>query len=736
MLSHPLPDMVAIPAASQALLIRLLEKAAAAPEASNIKPLYRLLYGASRTLVGILPLDLLATMQGHLFTILRNCHGVEDQSLALYCLSMMRIIVDQFGAASNPTPTNQWDDIESSTSSLQLTESLWRPDEIVRFFNGPKAHRTLQVITIGVIWACAAGTEKMHPEASLVSVVLANDILKGISSDVRIEWCTKNAPFVRKLQDRCLVPDLSAGLRFYGLTFLATLAENVTFKPEALSLYERSLLEFGGRLFTDDHFIDSLKLSFPRVAPTFRNKWWQAFVSRVLDMLLGFNPSDLLRSADSLISLLDSISDAAADNSNCRAGVLLAISDPEVRRKMDRFLHTSLAKPISMEGEVCCAKTLTTWQKDLACSFCTLLLRCGLTANATEPQLPSDMIPFLLDKHATRDAYTSERSACSAMSKRPSQPPFVEVQSTPDIGNLHMPWRERLAAKMHIHSESNQQVVLAAVAEICRDLEERCQGVEAPLQQEREKLVDLQLRYDQLGQAYSDMEARVMDRDLRINALEAENDHHNQRLDAVETEEQDLLRRVDKATRDLEKSKEDALNALALAKQERHDLELEHASEIACKQEVLDQSKEDLFLAKEELNELRFELEKVAEKDRESSAQCENMRVKMRELEQGIQEKQQELCRAEQERQSITTELKSLGQEHNRIQDENVLSLRQIEALQLETEDLKAQSKQELEKMSLSFQETLSNIKQQVSKYSTKATLQTSLIRIVVGYQK
>lgn len=185
-LQHSLPDDIPLPATAQTLLVQLFQEAAASPRRNTISCVHSLLSGGCKPLLGLLSTDVLKQFEEHVFTILRDATNVEQQSLGLYCLSIMRLLVEGSGS---------------------------KRDSMRSFFYGVKAHKTLQLVVLRVIWTCKSDDLEASDEI-LTSIRLALHVLGGVERSVRLDWCGRNTSIVRKLFEKSLNNGLSAIIKF------------------------------------------------------------------------------------------------------------------------------------------------------------------------------------------------------------------------------------------------------------------------------------------------------------------------------------------------------------------------------------------------------------------------------------------------------------------------------------------------------------------------------------------
>lgn len=711
-LSHPLPSDVALPATSQDFLLQLFDRAAAQPHASTVQQLHQLVYGACKPILGVLSPSVLSRLEEYIFSILKSSSGVEDQSLGMYCLAIMRMILEKF--QTEVGSDEMWPTFDHSADS---TNSQWTPDAIKQFFHGNKTHKTMQLLVLRVIWACRP--ESADPTGQgLTSVNLVNQILAGVSQSAVADWSHKNSIIVRKLQEKCLVPDMNSALRFQVLTFLSSLSDKVVLPAQATLFYEKSLLDLNTGFLKHDQLDLSLRLSLSRLASRFKPEWWEELLGKVLDLLLDSPAVTVFRSADSYISFLGHIACIVENNEVCCRRLLAALQSGQSRQRLEYFftgLETSPSTDFVDNANRTCAASRSSLENKLTSSLCSLLLRVALAAPQEELFSIRRMLPAILQHHAVVETSKSVCSICNQTRLRAPQrsTPFVEIEATPESQDVSLHWKERLGTVMHTHAKYQETSLVASFINICHDLEARCENVEEPLRLERKKYSELEKRHEALSKAYGELEGQVMDKDLRINALEAETDRHDNDMAAASQESRELMQRIERATRDLQEANENAERAIALVRQEKHDLEVQHATAVACKQEALEQVREQLHQARADAATLRSELGNVQESRRHDNTEYEKLHTEKERLEQQLVESQNRVDQAEEERATLLEGHSLLEQDISKLQQDLSGRQKQQESLLAELEAVKQHSAEEARKTITSFEEAMSKAKQE-----------------------
>ncbi|KAI5201366.1 hypothetical protein E4T39_05197 [Aureobasidium subglaciale] len=712
LLSHPLPSDVALPATAQTFLLQMFERAANQPNATTVRHIHRLVYGACKPILGVLSPGVLAHLEEYIFSILKSSSGVEDQSLGMYCLAIMRMILEKF--QTEVGSDDIWPTFDHPADS---SNSQWTPDAIKQFFHGNKTHKTMQLLVLRVIWACRP--ESADPtEQGLTSVTLVNQILAGVSQSAVIEWSHKNVVIVRKLQEKCLVPDMSPALRFQVLTFLSSLSDKVVLPPQATLFYERSLLDLGAAFLRHDHLDMSLRLSLYRLSSKFKPEWWEELLDKVMDILTEAPPATVFNSADSYILCLCHLADMIEDHESCRRGMLAALHSGHNRQRLDYFFANLETSPEIDTGHSInrfCVVSYTSLRNKLKSSLCSLLLRAALAAPQEETSSIRHMLPKILRSHAIVESSKSVCPICvQTRLKAPQRPtPFVEIEATPESQDASLHWKERLGAVMQTHAKYQETSLVASFINICHDLEARCEGVEEPLRLERQKFTGLEKRYADLNKAYGELEGQVMDRDLRINALESENDRHENDLAASSQETRDLMQRIDGITRELREANHNAQRDIERLEQEKQDLEVQYATAIACKQEAFEQVREQLHQAKLNTENLRSELGNTIKSRRHDNTEYEKLLSEKEQVEQQLLESQDRISQIEEERATLLEGHSLLEQDILKLQQDINGRQAQHDTLLADIQAIKQNSEDEAKKAFTNFEDTMSRAKQE-----------------------
>ncbi|KAK5002122.1 hypothetical protein LTR28_011808, partial [Elasticomyces elasticus] len=441
----------------------------------------------------------------------------------------------------------------------------------------------MHLVTLRVIWAYKASPEISHEEAS-ATVTLAVEICQAVEATLRHSWAQSNAAIVRKLLEKISASDISPEFQLDGLAFLGLLLD---LHADTLGKSVPVFCDVLMRLIGSDSLAgvnkSSLNHSFAQYAPKVDQNWWHSFSNRLLRNVVNLSSEDI-KIIDVLREISGKLVDFAANSQSLRHGVLSTLRDAVI--------------PGSSTSDF-------------------------LRAQTNGMELSPFLVQSVLDKYAELAA-TSVPCHHSSLHKQMNSAPmaFLEQQNTPEDPENRLSWRNRLGTALRSEAQLQHKAVLRAVADICYDLEQRCEDVETPLRAERERLQTLQGQHDKVLQDFSDLEAGLVDRDLRIVSLTAERDQAIEDLQSQENEREALFTRVEQLESQLRDTNKNADDVLIAMRKAKDDQRLEFLSTIACKEEGLDelarkvdQMSDEAQKAKQDSDKVRTELTKTKERN-------------------------------------------------------------------------------------------------------------------------
>jgi len=353
-------------------------------------------------------------------------------------------------------------------------------------------------------------------------------------------------------------------------------------------------------------------------------------------------------------------------------------------------------------------------QDRLGTSFCGLLLSSAIAAQQDEIQAPQVLISPLLNRHSHAPEATTNRAVVLRSSRRYNLL-HDEITAPHTVDGLDLSWRERLSSTMQGNARQQELNMLDSVAQICQELEKRCDNVEEPLRAERQNLRELEERHRELESAYGSLEARLMDRDLGLSALEAENREYQAQASHAAEDHERLMQRVEEGNVRLRQASEQARADIAALHSTKQQVEMEHASTMACRQEELDASREDVRCLEQIVQEGKSQIE------HQSNLLAQQLDDKQR-LEQVVGELQNNLRCSSNDFQASTSRHEEVVAQFTALQKvltthENLAMAAQHECqnLKAELDETHAKARQDMSTATAHFEEHRSTERQKVS---------------------
>jgi uncharacterized protein YsxB (DUF464 family) len=657
-----------MPADAQLLFVQLFDFAAQNPSMATIKPVYQLLNGSASHLLGILSNQVLVKLEDQIFELLRTIKG-DTTPLSLYCLAILRVMLAasdedfRFSVSSYDT--------QELLASTQLTASHWTPDAVKQFFYESKAQRTMQLLALRAMWACAASSVELLDER-LESIKLANEIISAVPSDIRETWRKSNAMLVRKLEEKIQTSTLDAQLRFQSLCFLLHLNEG-GFSPALAIDGLRQILSRPTALLEvrpQEDFPTLLRLC--NSCGIFDHTTLTNLVQNVVDFLTTAKSESIVALGRPLQQLLTQLSDSLVRDDALTEGIMLAL---DVLSCGDKLLHLR-ANVNNVREEsylsttaMMCNHTVQSHFNELAHGLSRLLLAASLSSRQSSYSPSTQTQIMLLDLYAA-SAQTLQPCRHAGRNALQTYAPisFAEATSTPDEAQLN--WRQALdlQAQKHAHFEcaSISALFQTAVAE----LEQRCDTAEAPLREKERQYLELQSKYNDLNDAYANLENEGIDRDIRSDALERERDQFANELESTKEGMERLQQTTSHLENELIDQRSRSNDALKDAQEARENVQMQHAAALALKEETISNTKDELYAVSANLKEKSKQLENAREELLSVKTELEDLVNAKERLEHDHREQSANLHDISNELETMQIDKKNLEEEIQRIQAE------------------------------------------------------------------
>lgn len=297
----------------------------------------------------------------------------------------------------------------------------------------------------------------------------------------------------------------------------------------------------------------------------------------VIDACDPLTPSSQL---SILTVLIDELTPVISTSQELRSKTLLALSSDAFVKALYKFIEA-----ISNNERANCRTYSASQTQGLRSAIISSLLTLAFAAQKGEPTLPHGLVISLISKQ--RFLATSKNCCSHApdVAERSTISLFQQA-STPYSGQHLQDWRNRLNSELESQTHHHRDAIVRSVAQICQDLETRCNTVEEPLRREQEKTRGLERQVTDLGDQVVSLQARIADDELHLQGLENEKD-------LLEQEKRDLADQRDTVTARLEELElefYDTTNKAQEALQEV--LEIHNTKELEYKCNVLHNEEE------------------------------------------------------------------------------------------------------------------------------------------------
>ena len=599
MLSTPLPDDIAIPAALPPFVLQLLDDAVQSVSAQSLRPLYLTIKGVGTSLLGVLPPQKLINLQMELITILRTL----DHSANLHCLAIFATLCANNKCQPVADAFSSQESKSCKGSAAAQAEDIYQPAR--QFFGSKKACKTLDLVILRAIQSCSSAS-KVGPAQAIESLRLAREILQAVERTEKILWVQRSAAKIRKLYDKARHSEVDLGVQFAAIELIGSLTDFTTIPTDLIVAVER--------LFQRPLMTQSVEGIMQAYAECFSDDFTVLQFTRSLGALTGCDRSDIAAVAElsDLRSWVQCMMEAVKSSSVIGPTLLVAISSNRLQQPFRRFLACKISDAASVtrhERQMVCPAHVTASRRCLQREVCHLLLQSAFSTAAAEVSLDPSVATALLDK--LTEAHLSS-NICQGFWPRPNPrlpvPSFLEVSNTPTIYCPARDWRTVLKEDLDRDSAYRHGLIIRGIDNVCRDLEARCSEVEKPLDDERERSKCLQSELEHCKERCVTLEGEAEERNLVLDSLQAEQSHLLLQGQMAEQSFREVSEALEEARAQLRLAYREAANAAHTSEEDICRLKLVHSATIVAKDDLIEAEKEKYRSLVSELDDLTGQL--------------------------------------------------------------------------------------------------------------------------------
>lgn len=336
----------------------------------------------------------------------------------------------------------------------------------------------------------------------------------------------------------------------------------------------------------------------------------QPDLSSMLEGILQVSimPASALCMANTSI-LCDELAAIATRFPGFRSQLIAALCSSDIEALLQKFL---LVQCLGYDQSQRCQSHVEVVRRSLIASTISMVLATALAPGTNEVSLPNSMSIALLRKQQHLPAVANQ---CTHQDRpvNASSISLFQQECTPLTGTHLQDWKEHLKSELENQRHFQQDSIVRSVIQICHDLEIRCETVEAPLRQERDKSRQLAKDVASLQKELKSLELKRWEDSEHINALDSDNERVEQERDRIEAQFIRLKNEFEDATN---KSSE-ALRAA----QAKHDTmqanlqsrALEHEEDARARRIEIEDLQQSVSALSNELQEAELKRQSLAE---------------------------------------------------------------------------------------------------------------------------
>ncbi|KAF2653944.1 hypothetical protein K491DRAFT_495044 [Lophiostoma macrostomum CBS 122681] len=534
LLSAPLPEGVVLPASTQAFFLRVFETA---PSVLRLKQIYAMLDGACSQLLSCLSADARQSFDEELHHIICKTCVRNDLRLWLYAFGVA-VLIERL----NDSVHHEW----RTKSGQKLFGSL------------KNVHKTLQLTYLNVVWVFNKDCDISAYEAA-EGIRIATRVILPVDKSTREKWPTSDRiarGIFPKLPEKVLRENIDPVVQIEALCFYATIAGEDNLPADIVAQYEATLLELSRLQMNMDKLRETLSDSLPVYAPQLKPSTICQLLAQILHSSASTTNTQDLCSATVLVEQMAAL---IPRHEHVRRHMLAALSSDQFQGHIASFLECDPGHDAVGPESPGCQTTIKIMRRKLMASTISMLLTLALTVQPTEPRLPGTLAIALIKK---QQRLPQLPNAC--MHNKANMPPavaFFEQASTPSTGSLRQNWKDRLCKELEMQNLYQRDSIIRSVAQVCHDLEDRCDTVEEPLRLEQAKVRDLTNQVDELREEVDSLQTKATDQQFRQEGLEV--DYAN-----VEEEKSELVSRLASLEAKFDHAKRKADDKLRAAREE------------------------------------------------------------------------------------------------------------------------------------------------------------------------
>ena len=636
-LSSPLPEDIAQPAALVGFFQRLCDDGVKEPSICKLEALLDTISGLGSRVLELVPLPQLLKLQELARGILKRSPEFQTQLIALALLAKL----SAYPARSGITQDGKQDEL----GALGMNSSPF--DESHQFFDSRMATKTLNVAVVGCIQSSSSAA-KLTRQELIRRFELAIEVCHSIQPHERARWVERNTPMIRKLLDKVsqLAQELCC-VRLASTRFVASLVGIRSIPPGLISSLGDCLAS------------TCPACAFEKGADLFDSLFCPDFLNTFLDAVVGSLESSPVLSYQG-ICLLDKhiilIRQLLASCRN-RPSVTESVYASLCRSGFEKRIRLCFSKGTTLVSDAVkhcgnaegpCARIAAVKRHYVQVDFCLLVSHCCILSMP----LSENSRPLAIAAYGRLATLCDTRWNCphdGAASTCASLQDFFgnNFGSEVTVANSSGDWKTTLLQDLGSAANEQYRLVVRRTAEVCQDLESRCENAEAPLRAERKITERLQQDLESTRAANTTLNTLATEQKSRISNLESEKSRLIDTTRVHQDEISALKDHIESLRQQLEATRSAAARDTHSLHEKLKDEELHHLSVVTAKDEKLEQKTREFSIVQSKLDGLDAVISRSESDNKDLHARKETLVQEKQALSTQVDREQHEIRRLE-----------------------------------------------------------------------------------------
>ncbi|PYH65257.1 uncharacterized protein BO88DRAFT_372953 [Aspergillus vadensis CBS 113365] len=635
-LSSPLPPEFMIPARLTQFMEKMIRTMGEDPRAENILPLNQISNGIKRSprLLEEIPSEVMASLQVELTKTLRN---LSDHMGNLLCLATFARM------ASLEDPGTEKGCVRFVPSWLQ---------SVNHFFGPKRGLKTLDLVVLRVILACSDSCSDLTVDKAAESIRLAIEICDRVEPEQRESWVKANGSKIAKLREKITRSGIESGVQMLGATFLASLL------PVAALSTDIARVAIDGLISPDSKFVLGVLTS--------------EYIPRLVGASVACLGVTAIRSLlEHIVSSLDTTSSSSLTHILVAKSLVMGLHSASLNSAI-------FAEPLEQCQQVMW-QIIESFPRSHASSSCHGSQECGATRSQLENELIYDFLSFylhaLLSQTTTQDTvagnatlqmflaqnkqllHSQKCSFSEAESARAAKTyTTVNVREGLSAPSSRSDWRSSMSETLMLNARVSNDSLMRRMEEVCYDLEQRCNDVEAPLRTMEQERNAISAEAQQLREQNGALKLQFQQASDTIGGLRLEISRLETHAEAASIRAEELSATLDAARRDLEDQRREFQDTMASKVEKARTRELDLVASITERDDQLESLQDEMIAQRAENTNLQNALDEASKEKFSLIKSNDSIKEDLAGLEEKLRQSELLLVQKDEDKEQIVSE--------------------------------------------------------------------------------